>query len=1666
MAPTAGEPRRRALPLSFRRTPTSEPSSPSSLSQTSAASLDEQRDLAVAADHSFIETTSEAAANALARFYGEQAGEGGYGVLRVERDGKTVYRIRPVAALPPTSPTASSSSSAASSGRLPFARPSHQPPAPAAGPSARPVIALHRSSVRHSQSIPNFRSDADATILPSTAAGLLSPISAEFPPAAHDAEPSTSTLRKVGSSPSLRAVPRFESGFASAPNLERRTPRSSGAAEGDVLGRILGWRSEIEGRGAMGEGRRSKNRSREQSRSGMAQVGLPDMFRRDGTGEVRKKGSAVSQAESDRSDLPQDPVVETLEAVEAPELPFAAAAGRRPSVARAVTSPFGEGVRIPRLRTTSTAKADTGSRPHSDPQPPPLPLHTMREVSSDDSIRTAKADDPAPAFPPSLSLAPETPKRRFEDPSIFDCFHRLDLATSPASSPRPSESPVTAAFGQHGRLPSSASLSSVRSDASGTSAHNITISPAPGDDPRFVIWGYRDPPPARPGSPPVPTRRTSVASGTGSIPVTPARFDPSDIRRQSIAEEQYHDSPTSSATGSPSNHSRRWSVSQRGSGGVSSPATSVRDSVGSAAKEAAAQRILMAATVERLVAELTSEISAELLDDFFLTYRHYLAPLDLLHLLITRFEWAMTPPSPSLALSVAAASKDDATRRIVRVRTFVVLRFWLMNHFVEDFYPNRDLRMTFTSYLNNASRDERFKASPKDMRLIKQLKKTVRKCKEMYVLGGVAAFAPASTPAATATTTGKSPLLGSGEEDVDLDEDAGSTPAGFGAATTANATASLASPPPVSSSFGFGSLRGRNKLFPSAFASSSSSPSSASPQSTLGPPAPLPEMSAQNPIARSFTTAMGTFGRFKRKIAQGHLQRSGSTPGEDGGLELVGDEGSDLLWVKGGLERYLQYWNIQEEPEDVEGELERTPVLEPDSAGATPESDNSDDARTPQPDLVVEPTVAAAEPTAEEGVGLGLGIVSTTSDAVSFQPVASSDYAFPAKAAVAAEPPSQPAFPPPAAAPGPTYTFTLDPLSSAQHRPHSTRIELDDLDDSDDDDDVVEVKRTLKRLPGAANLRLAATGAVPPHHLQRSPYRRSMDSEMSYGFGALGAPWSASDGPPRDSVLFVDDEDGVDVAGMATVPGFVLDGLLESDDEEEPGDVEAALRRLEGFVDASKERDKARRVERQMQKSSRMEERKGRRQARIDAGETVESDEEDDDEIGTPSSRKPSVVNPETAEPVVLLEPPTSETPRDAAVVAPVSTVVDPAPPSVAQPPVSPQAPTPAIGYSSSRPPPLTRIQTRRNTGSPTSPPILPPSFRKPSLSRIFGVSSRPASARPSPSAGLPAPPTHRSFLLFCRTDLLSQQFALIERDLLRVLSYQELVSGSWRDRIAACETDVLDWEQYLKERRRSDVLAKEKGEQPRSAVQDVISRFNLTANWTASEILLTASLDERAFLLSKFIRLAWKCYCQSNFQTLTQIIHGLQIPHVERLKKTWAKVPAWEMRKFHGMQNLVSHLSNFKLLRNATNDVVAALGSPGQAASIDARVAGSGQGCIPFFGLFLRDLALNSELPTFLDPSSPHDPASVTSSGSLLCLADPSSLASLSPLPGNIPLAPLVNVHKFRVLASTVHRVIEFQHLAGQYAFEPEVKTFMRCLKIRALSQSVMHELSIKLEA
>ena len=209
---------------------------------------------------------------------------------------------------------------------------------------------------------------------------------------------------------------------------------------------------------------------------------------------------------------------------------------------------------------------------------------------------------------------------------------------------------------------------------------------APNSDPRFVLWGVAAPPDALdlPGQPHFKRARAAsdhsdsrFASNTRS---SQPKLTVSTVASSTISSA----SSTVAASVTPSSENLRSD-------------TSVSTSVG--------KPILLAASIERWVAQLTSELNYDELLDFFLTYRTYISPLELLHLFISRFHWSLSPspvplPEPDEDEEDSPAARAEMIKRVVRVRTFIALRYWLLTFFRVDFLPTPKLGLVLTTWLN------------------------------------------------------------------------------------------------------------------------------------------------------------------------------------------------------------------------------------------------------------------------------------------------------------------------------------------------------------------------------------------------------------------------------------------------------------------------------------------------------------------------------------------------------------------------------------------------------------------------------------------------------------------------------------------------------------------------------------------------------------------------------------------------------------------------------------------------------------------------------------------------------------------------------------------------------------------------------------------------------
>eukprot|EP00026_Physarum_polycephalum_P003905 Phypoly_transcript_03922.p1 GENE.Phypoly_transcript_03922~~Phypoly_transcript_03922.p1 ORF type:complete len:658 (+),score=80.30 Phypoly_transcript_03922:101-2074(+) len=100
--------------------------------------------------------------------------------------------------------------------------------------------------------------------------------------------------------------------------------------------------------------------------------------------------------------------------------------------------------------------------------------------------------------------------------------------------------------------------------------------------------------------------------------------------------------------------------------------------------------------------------------------------------------------------------------------------------------------------------------------------------------------------------------------------------------------------------------------------------------------------------------------------------------------------------------------------------------------------------------------------------------------------------------------------------------------------------------------------------------------------------------------------------------------------------------------------------------------------------------------------------------------------------------------------------------------------------------------------------------------------------------------------------------------------------------------------------------------------VTALIDRCNEVAYWVATEIVMTPNQKQRISVLAKFIDIAEICYEIRNWNTLMELMVGLNLGCVTRLKKTWEGLPKHATATFENLTKLTSSSSNYTHYREA----------------------------------------------------------------------------------------------------------------------------------------------------
>lgn len=566
-------------------------------------------------------------------------------------------------------------------------------------------------------------------------------------------------------------------------------------------------------------------------------------------------------------------------------------------------------------------------------------------------------------------------------------------------------------------------------------------------------------------------------------------------------------------------------------------------------------------------------------------------------------------------------------------------------------------------------------------------------------------------------------------------------------------------------------------------------------------------------ISRAFVNTIGRLGRWKRVL---NARSSVSPPhcGDVSAFDLELNATGDLLSVRGGVEEYLKMLNL-------------SPPLFPNAQSTSIDVTSQSDGNDPlhPPGLVSAPITESQTENEQSGLSRPPAAQLENDEEagdvkMESAPMRDSSSSFLTQTEVTDE-----------------YGQLISESQGPGWAPEVVSLDNYDLSDSDSSSHVARVRRLPRRLPLRRDFQFV---------------RHSTESVSSMGIRSQSSLASSS----NSLVASVNSHESSHSAGRPLAAGHFQQWQIEliSDDEDEAGDAEAALRRLEGQIDLDRQREKDMKVGRWL-KTATSRHHRDSVSSTHSASQLLEVEDEDrerGEELEQPDNEDVTV-SMDSVRPSTL-----DVTSTSPAKITNIPSVTHALPSTSASTPLPSAAPTKPAGV----------VTERDRSGSVGSTQVSVSSSPNSRPSSSADVAHRPSMiGRPPRNPPLPAPSkfgahhvpaAHRSFILMHRSETLAQQFAIIESELFAKIKFEELVLHQWGQSLE--DVDVRDWVQFIKARARlkhtgkvSDPISSAK----LSAILALRARFDLLVNFTSSEILLTHA-SERVMVVEKFIRIAW----------------------------------------------------------------------------------------------------------------------------------------------------------------------------------------------------------------
>eukprot|EP01114_Cavostelium_apophysatum_P022346 TRINITY_DN8054_c0_g1_i2.p1 TRINITY_DN8054_c0_g1~~TRINITY_DN8054_c0_g1_i2.p1 ORF type:complete len:499 (+),score=145.05 TRINITY_DN8054_c0_g1_i2:81-1577(+) len=174
-------------------------------------------------------------------------------------------------------------------------------------------------------------------------------------------------------------------------------------------------------------------------------------------------------------------------------------------------------------------------------------------------------------------------------------------------------------------------------------------------------------------------------------------------------------------------------------------------------------------------------------------------------------------------------------------------------------------------------------------------------------------------------------------------------------------------------------------------------------------------------------------------------------------------------------------------------------------------------------------------------------------------------------------------------------------------------------------------------------------------------------------------------------------------------------------------------------------------------------------------------------------------------------------------------------------------------------------------------------------------------------------------------TQQIAEQMTLLEHGLFQQISIQELEDKAWS-------------------RSNKQVDAPH--------VTALIQRFNEVSLWTASMVLIQKTPEARTRLIERLIKVAGYCNRLNNFNSVMEIVAGLNLWSVYRIVKI-SNVNKKHMDMIDNLYKLMDPKRNYILYRNTLKD----------------RANKSKDGILPYLGVYLKDITFIEEGPDYFEP-------------------------------------------------------------------------------------------------